>query len=53
MPWLWNLPIPLCCSDRYAHEQDPGVQRFVKAYQSPEVRAYIDDTFKGAYSAAW
>lgn len=45
--------VTVLIATRKGHEQDPGVQRFVKAYQSPEVRAYIDDTFKGAYSAAW
>ena len=30
-----------------------GLQAFVKAYQSPEVRQFIDTQFKGAYTAAW
>ena len=30
-----------------------NVQAFVKAYQSPEVKAFIETTFKGAVKAAW
>ena len=30
-----------------------NVQAFVKAYQSPEVKAFIESTFKGAVKAAW
>lgn len=33
--------------------KDPNVQKFVKAYQSPEVKAFIEKTFKGAVKAAW
>jgi len=29
------------------------LQRFVKAYQSAEVKTFIDTQFKGAYTAAW
>ena len=38
---------------RAGHEQDKGLQAFVKAYQSPEVKAFVDKTFKGAYTTAW
>lgn len=30
-----------------------NVQAFVKAYQSPEVKAFIEKTFKGALVASW
>ena len=30
-----------------------NVQAFVKAYQSPEVKAFIEKTFNGAVKAAW
>lgn len=38
---------------RAGHEKDKGLQAFVKAYQSPEVKAFVDKTFKGAYTVAW
>lgn len=38
---------------RAGHEKDAGLQAFVKAYQSPEVKAFVDKTFKGAYTVAW
>lgn len=38
---------------RAGHEQDADLQAFVRAYQSPEVKQFIDATFKGAYTAAW
>ena len=38
---------------RSGHQQDKGLQAFVKAYQSPEVRQFIDTQFKGAYTASW
>ncbi|MDO4936406.1 MAG: MetQ/NlpA family ABC transporter substrate-binding protein [Sutterellaceae bacterium] len=33
--------------------KDVNIQKFVKAYQSPEVKEFIDKTFKGAVKAAW
>ena len=33
--------------------QAKNVLTFVKAYQSPEVKAFIDKTFNGAVKAAW
>ncbi|WP_370682189.1 MetQ/NlpA family ABC transporter substrate-binding protein [Comamonas sp. GB3 AK4-5] len=38
---------------RAGHEQDKNLQTFVKAYQSPQVKAFVDKTFKGAYTTAW
>lgn len=38
---------------REGRQNDPQVQKFVRAYQSPEVKAFIQAQFKGAYSAAW
>lgn len=38
---------------REDNAKDPNVLKFVKAYQSPEVKAFIDKTFKGAVKAAW
>lgn len=29
------------------------VKAFVRAYQSPEVKAFIESTFKGAVKAVW
>ena len=33
--------------------ESKNVKAFVKAYQSPEVKAFIETTFKGAVKAAW
>lgn len=38
---------------RAGHEKDADLQHFVKAYQSPEVRQFIQTQFKGAYTPAW
>ena len=38
---------------RAGHENSKGLQAFVKAYQSPEVKAFVEKTFKGAYTTAW
>lgn len=38
---------------RQDNAKDPNVLKFVKAYQSAEVKAFIDKTFKGAVKAAW
>ena len=38
---------------RAGHEKDAGLQAFVKAYQSPQVKAFVEKTFKGAYTTAW
>ncbi|MDR0479216.1 MAG: MetQ/NlpA family ABC transporter substrate-binding protein [Burkholderiaceae bacterium] len=38
---------------READKDQPWVARFVKAYHSPEVRAFIEQQFKGAILPAW
>jgi D-methionine transport system substrate-binding protein len=45
--------VTVLIATRAGHEKDAGLQAFVKAYQSPEVRQFIDTQFKGAYTAAW
>lgn len=45
--------VTVVIATRAGHEKDAGVQAFVKAYQSPEVKQFIGTQFKGAYSAAW
>lgn len=45
--------VTVLIATRAGREKNPALQAFVKAYQSPEVRQFIDTTFKGAYSAAW
>lgn len=53
---LENLNTPyvtVVIATREGQQNNPALQRFVKAYQSPEVRQFIADQFKGAYTAAW
>lgn len=38
---------------REDNKNDPRIARFVKAYQSDEVKAFIEKTFPGAYFPAW
>ena len=38
---------------RLDNAESKDVKTFVKAYQSPEVKAFIETTFKGAVKAAW
>lgn len=45
--------VTVLIATRAGHEKDAGLQAFIKAYQSPEVRQFIDTQFKGAYTAAW
>lgn len=45
--------VTVLIATRAGHEKHPGLQAFVKAYQSPEVRQFIETQFKGAYTAAW
>ena len=40
-------------ASRADNAKDEKVQKFVKAYQSPEVKAFIEKTFNGAVKAAW
>lgn len=45
--------VTVVIATRAGHEKDPKLQAFVKAYQSPEVKQFVDSTFKGAYTVAW
>lgn len=45
--------VTVVIATREDKRNDAALARFVKAYQSPEVRQFIADTFKGAYTAAW
>lgn len=38
---------------RENNKNDPRIARFIKAYQSDEVKAFIEKTFPGAYFPAW
>ncbi|MEI2415986.1 MetQ/NlpA family ABC transporter substrate-binding protein [Orrella sp. JC864] len=38
---------------RQDNKDDPRVARFVKAYQSEQVRQFVEQTFPGAYSVSW
>lgn len=38
---------------REDNKDDPRVARFIKAYQSDEVKAFVEKTFPGAYFTAW
>ncbi len=40
-------------ASRANNAQDPNVRKFVKAYQSEQVRAFIEKTFNGAVQPAW
>jgi D-methionine transport system substrate-binding protein len=49
-----NTPyVTVVIATREGRQNDPALQKFVKAYQSPEVKQFIDAQFKGAYWAAW
>ena len=45
--------VTVLIATRAGHEKDTDLQAFVKAYQSPEVKQFVDTTFKGAYTVAW
>lgn len=45
--------VTVVIATRAGHEKDAGLLAFVRAYQSPEVKQFIDTQFKGAYTAAW
>ncbi|MGE7114981.1 MetQ/NlpA family ABC transporter substrate-binding protein [Lysinibacillus sp. NPDC047702] len=38
---------------RAENENDPTIKKFVEAYQSDEVRKFIEDEFKGSVIASW
>ncbi|MBO9678424.1 MAG: MetQ/NlpA family ABC transporter substrate-binding protein [Acidovorax sp.] len=49
-----NTPyVTVVIATRAGHEKDAGLQAFVKAYQSSEVKQFVDAQFKGAYTVAW
>ncbi len=49
-----NTPyVTVVIATRAGHEKDAGLQAFVKAYQSPEVKDFVAAQFKGAYTVAW
>jgi D-methionine transport system substrate-binding protein len=45
--------VTVVIATREGQQANPQLQRFVKAYQSAEVKKFIETTFKGAYTAAW
>lgn len=45
--------VTVVIASREDNRADPRVQAFVKAYQSPEVKAFIERQLQGAYTAAW
>lgn len=49
-----NTPyVTVVIATRAGHDKDADLLAFVKAYQSPEVKQFVDTTFKGAYTVAW
>ncbi|RTZ42578.1 MetQ/NlpA family ABC transporter substrate-binding protein [Candidimonas sp. SYP-B2681] len=38
---------------RQDNKDDPRIAQFIKAYQSEEVKQFIEKTFPGAYTTAW
>lgn len=49
-----NTPyVTVVIATRAGHEKDADLQAFVKAYQSSEVKQFVDAQFKGAYTVAW
>ncbi|MGG2108726.1 MetQ/NlpA family ABC transporter substrate-binding protein [Lysinibacillus pakistanensis] len=38
---------------RAENENDPTIKKFIEAYQSDEVRKFIEDEFKGSVIASW
>ena len=49
-----NTPyVTVVIATRDGQQNDPALRKFVKAYQLPEVKQFIDAQFKGAYRAAW
>lgn len=45
--------VTVVIATREGHQKDARLLAFVKAYQSPEVRQFVDAQFKGAYTVAW
>ena len=40
-------------SPRAGQQSDPRIARFIKAYQSDEVKAFVARQFPGAYATSW
>ena len=38
---------------RTKDKADPVFQKLIKAYQSPEVKAFVEKQYKGAFVAVW
>ena len=38
---------------REDNKNDPRITRFIKAYQSDEVKAFVARQFPGAYTTSW
>lgn len=38
---------------RAENENDPTIKKFVEAYQSEEVRQFIEEEFKGSVIPSW
>ena len=38
---------------REDNKNDPRIARFIKAYQSDEVKAFVAQKFPGAYTTSW
>lgn len=48
-----NNPYANVIAVRSENKDDPAVKKLVKAYQSPEVAAFLEQRFKGAILPAW
>ena len=38
---------------RAENKDDPTIQKFIKAYQSEEVKKFIEEEFKGSVLPSW
>lgn len=48
-----NSPYANIIAVKSANKDNPAVQKFIKAYQSEEVKKFIQEHFKGSVAAAW
>ncbi len=49
-----NAPfVTVVIAARENNKSDPALQKLIKAYRSPEVKAFVTAQFKGAYTASW
>lgn len=44
---------PVVIAAREDNKSDPRIARFIKAYQSDEVKAFVARQFPGAYATSW